>query len=91
MILFGRGATEQDELGADVLELEELKLLELVVLGLELVDWALELLLEGAELDDEEETLELVVAAGQVTVGETRLISSETSPTLDIAYAPFPK
>jgi hypothetical protein len=37
-ILLGRSPNEHDELGSDVLVLEELGLLELVVIKLELVD-----------------------------------------------------
>jgi hypothetical protein len=77
-ILLGRGPTEHEELGTEELELERLelvevgadelvleilKLVELVVTTLELVEGALELLVEDGVLDDDEGKLELVDGA----------------------------
>lgn len=59
--LLGRGPFEQEELGAELLVLEELEMLELVLITLKLE--AIELLVEEGALN--EETVELVDAAAE--------------------------
>lgn len=78
-ILLGRSPNEHDELGGDVLVLEELGLLELVVIKLELVDEGLELLLEEVKLVGAEEDVDVL----DDDVDETEEISDELDGELE--------
>jgi hypothetical protein len=81
-ILLGRSPNEHDELGGDVLVLEELGLLELVVIKLELVDDGLELLLEEVKLVGAEEDVDVL----DDDVDETE-ISDELDGELEVVDA----
>jgi len=82
-MLLGRGPVEHDELGAELLVLEELEMVELEVIILELEEET-ELLVEEGALDDEEETVELVIVELDEIEDEVEDTTEELDEALEL-------